>query len=104
VAVDVLILNVVRSLASDYASLERELRKAGVHVEIYGADDKIGKQFKYADQTKVPLVLVLGMREKESGTIKLKDMRRPDSTVAGESERIVARERIVVEVRGRLSN
>jgi histidyl-tRNA synthetase len=101
---DVLILNVAKSLANDYAALERELKKAGIRVEIYGGEDKIGKQFKYADQSHVSIVLVLGMHEKETGTIKLKDMRRPDVSSTSANERVVPRERAIIEIRARLSN
>ena len=51
----VLVLNVEAALAADYAQLATELRAAGLNVEVYGGDDKLGKQLKYADRVRVPL-------------------------------------------------
>nr|MBA3819740.1 histidine--tRNA ligase [Deltaproteobacteria bacterium] len=71
----VLVLQVEAALAATYAELATELRVAGYNVEVYGADDKLGKQFKYADRSKVPLALLCGSREAEAGLVKLKDLR-----------------------------
>lgn len=70
-----LVLNVEPQLSATYAALATELRAAGLNVEVYGGDDKLGKQLKYADRAKVPLTLLLGAREQEAGVVKLKDLR-----------------------------
>jgi histidyl-tRNA synthetase len=71
----VLVLGVEAPLAGEYARIATELRAAGLNVEVYGGDDKLGKQLKYADRTKVPLAILLGTREHEAGNVKLKDLR-----------------------------
>ena len=63
------------TLALEYAQIAAELRAAGLNVEVYGGDDKLGKQFKYADRAGVPLAILYGSRERDAGKVKLKDMR-----------------------------
>jgi histidyl-tRNA synthetase len=70
----VLVLRVEPQLSADYAQIATELR-AHWNVEVYGADDKLAKQFKYADRSKVPLAIVLGTRERDAGVVKVKDLR-----------------------------
>ncbi len=71
----VLVLNVEVALAGEYARIAAELRGAGLNVEVYGGDDKLGKQFKYADRAGVPLAVVYGSRERDAGIVKLKQLR-----------------------------
>ena len=71
----VLVLQVEAPLALVYAELATELRAAGMNVEVYGSDDKLAKQFKYADRSKIPLAVVLGSRERDAGIVKVKDLR-----------------------------
>ncbi len=54
--------------------LARELRKQGLRVALYPEADKLGKQFKYADNTGIPFVCVLGSEERAAGKVKLKNM------------------------------
>jgi histidyl-tRNA synthetase len=77
---DVLVLAVEPALAADYAALATQLRDAGLNVEVYGGDDKLGKQFKYADRSKIPLALLYGSREKADGVVNVKDMRETATT------------------------
>jgi histidyl-tRNA synthetase len=71
----VLVLAVDPALALECARLAADLREAGLNVEVYGADDKLGKQLKYADRSKIPLAVLYGSREKAAGVVKLKDLR-----------------------------
>ncbi|HEU4734154.1 MAG TPA: histidine--tRNA ligase [Kofleriaceae bacterium] len=71
----VLVLAVEPALAADCARMAAELRDAGFNVEVYGGDDKLGKQLKYADRSKIPLALLYGTREKDAGIVKVKDLR-----------------------------
>ncbi|MCA9369369.1 histidine--tRNA ligase [Candidatus Woesebacteria bacterium] len=50
------------------------LRKAGIATEIYPSLDKLGKQFKLADQKSIPFVLIIGEEELQNGTVALKEM------------------------------
>jgi len=76
----VLVLAVEPGLAGENAALATELRAAGLNVELYGGEDKLGKQLKYADRARVPLALLLGTRERDAGVVKVKDL-RPDAAV-----------------------
>ena len=62
--------------------LAGELRSEGFRVLVYPQADRLGKQFKYADQINVPLVCVLGESEIAEGTVSLKDMK------TGEQKRV----------------
>ncbi len=71
----VLVVNVEAPLAAEYAKIASELRAAGMNVEVYGAADKLGKQLKYADRAGVPLAILYGSRERDAGTVTVKDLR-----------------------------
>ncbi len=71
----VIVLAVEPQLGPTYAAIATELRRAGLNVEVYGGDDKLGKQLKYADRAKVPLAILVGSREQDAGVVKVKDLR-----------------------------
>ncbi|PYS92980.1 MAG: histidine--tRNA ligase [Acidobacteria bacterium] len=60
---------------ADALALARELRAAGLRVDVYPQTDKLGKQFKYASALGVPFVVVAGPDERARGEVALKDMR-----------------------------
>jgi histidyl-tRNA synthetase len=66
----------------DALALAHELRADGLRVEVYPDADKLGKQFKYAASTGVPLVIVEGDDERAAGELQVKDLR------TGEQQRI----------------
>jgi histidyl-tRNA synthetase len=88
----VLILNVEAPMAKDYLALANQLRAHGIRTEVYGGDDKLGKQMKYADRAGVPVTILVGSRERDAGVVKLKILRenREVDVPAGE---LVARVR-----------
>ena len=55
-------------------TLARELRAAGLRVELYPETDKVGKQFKYASTRAIPFVVVAGPDERARGELAIKDM------------------------------
>jgi histidyl-tRNA synthetase len=77
---------------ADSISLARELRSAGLRVDLYPEADKLGKQFKYASAREIPFVVVVGDEERARGEVAIKDMR------SGE-QRSVKRENIATEIR-----
>jgi histidyl-tRNA synthetase len=91
----VLVLAVEPALAPDCARMAAELRDGGLNVEVYGGEDKLGKQLKYADRSKIPLALLYGSREKEAGVVKVKDLR--DGAAIREHD--VARDELVGRIR-----
>tara|TARA_B100000674_G_scaffold4586_1_gene3759 strand:- start:346 stop:1632 length:1287 start_codon:yes stop_codon:yes gene_type:complete len=55
--------------------LARNLRQAGVAVELDGSGAAFGKQFKRADRCGAPWALVIGDQEVEQGCVRLKSLR-----------------------------
>jgi histidyl-tRNA synthetase len=88
----VCVLRVEAGLGAAYAALATELRAAGINVEVYGGEDKLGKQLKYAVRGKVPLAVIFGARERDAGIVRIKDLRV-------EQEHDVARDALVARVR-----
>ncbi len=62
--------------------LANELRAQGLHVDLYPDTDKYARQFKYADQRRIPLVAILAPGELEEGVVSVKDL------VSGSQDRI----------------
>ena len=62
----------------DGIKLLSELLEKGVKVSVYTEFAKLKKKFKYADQTKVDYVIVLGEEEVKSRKYSLKNMRSGD--------------------------
>jgi histidyl-tRNA synthetase len=54
--------------------LAADLRRAGLRVLMYPAPVKLGRQFKYADERRIPFVAVLGEEEMAAGTVTVKDL------------------------------
>ena len=59
---------------ADALSLARELRRAGLRVDVYPEADKLGKQFKHASSRGFGYVAVMGDDERLAGTVAIKDM------------------------------
>ncbi len=57
-------------------AMASELRQAGMCVEVWYDDDRMKKQFAYADKQQIPLVLISGPDERARGTLALKNLRR----------------------------
>ncbi|HEX3758718.1 MAG TPA: histidine--tRNA ligase [Kofleriaceae bacterium] len=90
----VLVLAVEPALAAECARIAAELRAGGLNVEVYGGDDKLGKQLKYADRSGIPLAVLYGSREQAAGLVKLKDLRANATT----KEHDVPRGELVAQV------
>lgn len=61
-------------LLNESLATARELRQNGIRVELYPAVDKLAKQFKLADQKKIPFVMIIGQEEAVGAQVKLKNM------------------------------
>jgi len=73
-SVDVLVA-VIEGEVAAAVSAAKELMKSGLRVMVYPDDDKVGKQFKYADKKGISYVVLVGPEEKEKGIVQLKDMK-----------------------------
>ena len=77
-SLDVLCLNFGQKEALASLKLVTVLRKKGVMTDIYPSDAKIQKQFKYANNRKVPYVILLGAEELENNSFVVKYMESGD--------------------------
>ncbi len=55
-----------------------KLRDSGINSELYPASAKLKKQLNYADDKKIPFVILIGSEEIESGKLSLKNMKSGD--------------------------
>jgi histidyl-tRNA synthetase len=76
--VDVMVTMWSDATRGEALALARELRAAGLRVDVYPEADKLGKQFKYASGRNVPLVAILGDDERAQGKVGIKDMTSGD--------------------------
>jgi histidyl-tRNA synthetase len=93
---DVCVLRVDAGLGAEYGAIAAALRAGGLNVDVYGADDKLGKQLKYAVRAGIPLAVICGGRELAAGVVKVKDLR-------AEQEHEVPRAELAAGVRARLA-
>ncbi len=63
---------------TDNLSIAAELRKAAMNVEVWYDDDRMKKQLAYADQQKIPLVIICGPDERKIGRVSVKNMRKAE--------------------------
>ena len=70
----ILLVNFGTSFEAYLLPILQHLRELGVGAEIYPSAVKLAKQLKYADDKKIPYVLLVGEDEMETGILKLKNM------------------------------
>lgn len=74
-AADVLVTLWDEDFMPQSVALAHELRAAGLRVDLYpDAQDKLKKQLKYADETNVPVVIILAPEEQAQGQLTIKNM------------------------------
>ncbi len=68
-------------LSGKSLEIARELRKTGINTEIIPTTkDKLGKQFKYADEKNIPFVIIIGPNEAKENKITIKNMKTGEET------------------------
>lgn len=61
---------------SDYLQITRELRNAGINTELYlGEERGLGKQLQYANRLGIPVGLIIGGNEFDTGEVTVKDLK-----------------------------
>ena len=78
-ACDVLVFCFDQSLLGYYHRIAGGLRDAGFSAEVYPEAKKLGQQFSYAEKKGIPIAVICGPDEKESGMINCKDLRNRES-------------------------
>jgi histidyl-tRNA synthetase len=73
--VEVLIANFDEKTLPQTLRVAQELRAQNIKSELYPAIEKLGKQFKYADQNQISYVCIVGEEEAKNGTVSLKNMK-----------------------------
>jgi histidyl-tRNA synthetase len=73
-SLDVLCLNFGARESMAALKLTTVLRKAGLKADLYPTDAKIQKQFKYANNRRVPYVILLGEKELKDQSFVVKNM------------------------------
>lgn len=79
-SLDVLCLNFGPKEGMAALRLATSLRKQGIKADVYPSDAKLNKQFKYANNRKVPYVILLGGEELENNTFIVKNMATGNQT------------------------
>jgi histidyl-tRNA synthetase len=72
--------------ASESLAIAAELRATGLRVEVYPDADKLGKQFKYASERKIPFVVVAGDDERARGEVAVKNLISGEQTLVARTE------------------
>ncbi len=73
-AVQVMVCNFDPSARSVSLRMANQLRQAGISTDVYPASDKLAKQFKYASQSGIKFVAVIGEAELAQNQVTLKNM------------------------------
>lgn len=66
--------------------LTRQLREEGIACDMDHTGRSLKAQLRYADKHRVPYVLVLGEQERESGTVKVKNMTDGEEMIVAASQ------------------
>lgn len=74
-AADVMVAQFDASLAAEALALARDLRAAGLRVDLHVDADKVGKQYKAADERGIACVALVGPAEAANGTVALKHLK-----------------------------
>lgn len=77
-APQVLVVNFGLETVVENIKLAKTLRNAGINTDFYFEEDKLAKQFKYADKKGIPYVVVQGADEIKKGVVMLKNMQNGD--------------------------
>ena len=72
---EVLVTVMVKEKLNEYQKTAKQLREAGFKTELYvGSENSIGNQLKYADKLLIPVAVIMGKKEFESGQVSIKDL------------------------------
>lgn len=79
--IEVLMANFDQQALATTLQVTNKLRQLGIKTELYPNIDKLGKQFKYADQNKIPYVFIVGEEETKNQTVSIKNMQTGEQKV-----------------------
>jgi histidyl-tRNA synthetase len=70
----VLFFNLGEAESKKAFELMQQLRSKGIAAELFHEPAKMDKQFKYAEKKNIPVIIILGSKELESGTLAIKQL------------------------------
>ena len=82
----VLVVQFDAARLGDYQRIARELRAAGVDVEVYPDAKKVGQQLAYAEKRGFQLAVIAGPDEFAQGVWKVKDLAKREEATVPEAE------------------
>jgi len=88
----VIVTTMEQSFMKNYFEIATELRKQGINTEVFLEPKKLSAQLNYADKKGFPIAVIVGSREIESKTVKLKNL------MTGE-EHLVSRFEIIGKIK-----
>jgi len=74
----ILISNFDQEAESYALPLLQQFRRSGIAAELYPSAAKLKKQMSYADDKRIPYVILIGSEEMQSGSLTLKEMQSGD--------------------------
>jgi histidyl-tRNA synthetase len=83
---DVLVTQWSAERTPDALRLARELRGAGLRVDVFPEADKVGRQLKQAAAATIPFVVIEGDDERARGEVAVKDMRTGSQTTVARGD------------------
>lgn len=81
----VLVVNFDATRLGDYQRIARQLRAAGVNVEVYPDAKKVGQQLAFAEKRGFKLAVIAGPAEFEQGVWKVKDLAKREEAAVSEA-------------------
>jgi histidyl-tRNA synthetase len=78
----------------DYQKMARNLRAAGIGVEVYPEPKKVGQQLQYAERRGFKVALIAGPDEFAKGVWKIKDLAKREETTVAEGELVACLKRM----------
>ena len=85
-AADVLVTLWNAETVGESLTLARQLRAAGLRVEVYPDADKIGKQLKYASSRHARYAVIAGDDERVKGSVMVKDLTSGEQSEVPQAE------------------
>jgi histidyl-tRNA synthetase len=82
----ILIVHFTADRLGDYQRIARQLRAAGLNIEVFPDPKPIGKQLKYADRKGFRVAVIAGPDEFSQGLWQVKDLKSGTSEKAAEAE------------------
>jgi histidyl-tRNA synthetase len=87
---EVLVVNFDAARLGEYQRVARDLRAAGLNVEVYPDAKKVGQQLKYAGDRGFKLAVIAGEQEFAAGVWKVKNLAKREEVAVPDAELVAA--------------